>query len=634
MAVFRHSAESLVKLVSESVPERLLSGIIADHLKATTGLTPSMGERKSWDRSLPILARDLVEAGLGDVEMMIEYRLPLSSKRADVILAGVDRRTGGDAYVIVELKQWSQADLYEDDPDLVLVPGMSSRPKLHPVLQVRGYCDYLADFVGALAEHRDAVRGVAYLHNASDPDIHDLYGHVRDERTRLFSKTRRGAFLDYLRAQFAPGSGADAADRLLTSAIRPSKQLLALAAEEIRNREQFVLLAEQRLAYQMVLHVVEKARAADSKEVVIVTGGPGSGKSVIALSLLGELSRQGRPVLHATGSRSFTQTMRRHVGKGSTRLQNLFKYFNGFINAARNDLDVLICDEAHRIREKSENQYTRAALRTGRPQVDELIAAARVPVFLLDEHQVVRPGEIGTVAAIKAHAESLGLRVHEVALDGQFRCGGSRKYEDWVLRLLGLDGGEPGPWTGDDHFEVTLAESPHELEAVLRERLERGYSARMTAGFCWRWSEPRKDDTLVPDVQIGDWTRPWNVKGERSVGDAPASALWATLPGGFEQVGCVYTAQGFEYDWNGVIIGPDLVVRDGELVTVRAASRDPALMKRTVTDEQADRLIRNTYKVLLTRGMVGTVVYSADPETQEFLSALVEHGTVTIPDPV
>jgi DUF2075 family protein len=145
----------------------------------------------------------------------------------------------------------------------------------------------------------------------------------------------------------------------------------------------------------------------------------------------------------------------------------------------------------------------------------------------------------------------------------------------------------------------------------------------MTAGFCWPWSAPA-DESLVADVRVGDWSRPWNVKGDRAVGNAPASALWATADGGFEQVGCVYTAQGFEYDWNGVIFGPDLMYRDGKLVTVRSASKDPALMRKGVSDEQADRLIRNTYKVLLTRGMMGTALYSVDPATQEFLAGLLE----------
>ncbi|MER5644340.1 DUF2075 domain-containing protein [Streptosporangium sp. NPDC002524] len=605
-----------------SVPERRLSEVIAEHLRRTARINPSDAERRSWDRSLPVLARDLVDAGLGAVEMLVEYQLPLTSKRADVVLAGVDRRTGGDAYVVVELKQWSQAELFEGDPKLVLVGGVSGDPRLHPVLQVENYCEYIADFVAALEGRSDVLRGVAYLHNAADLDVEDLYGEVLGEQGRMFTKSRRGAFLDYLRERFAPESGAGAADRLLTSAVRPSKQLLKLAAAEIRDREQFVLLDEQRLAYEIVLNSVARARGADSKEVVIVSGGPGSGKSVIALSLLGELSRQGRDVMHATGSRSFTETLRRVPGKGSSKVKNLFKYFNSFTKAERNGLDVLICDEAHRIRETSQNRYTPAHLRSDRRQVDELIDAARVPVFLLDEHQVVRPGEMGTVAEIRSHAEARGFRVHEVSLDEQYRCGGSRAYEEWVLRLLGLRAGGPVPWLGDDHFSVSAAGSPQELEALLRSKLDKDYSARMTAGFCWPWSDPRKDDTLVHDVRIGDWSRPWNVKGDRAVGDAPASALWATQDGGFEQVGCVYTAQGFEYDWNGVIIGPDLVYRDGRLVTVRAASKDPALTRGT-SDEQADRLIRNTYKVLLTRGMAGTHVWSVDARTQEFIEQLM-----------
>ena len=145
----------------------------------------------------------------------------------------------------------------------------------------------------------------------------------------------------------------------------------------------------------------------------------------------------------------------------------------------------------------------------------------------------------------------------------------------------------------------------------------------MAAGYCWPWSEPRPDGPLVPDVVIGDWARPWNLRGDRAVGGAPPSALWATDPAGFGQVGCVYTAQGFEYDWNGVIIGPDLVWRDGGWVTDRTAARTRSSEagRRSATD--FDRLIRNIYKVLLTRGMIGTVIYSPDPETRAKLRSLV-----------
>jgi hypothetical protein len=491
------------------------------------------------------------------------------------------------------------------------------------VLQVRGYCEHLTDFTASLNGRDGAIKGAVYLHNATDHGVEDLFSLRQDERDRLFTAQRRGEFLDYLRHHLTPSSGAAAADRLLTSAIRPSRQLLAVAAEEIKNREKFTLLAEQRLAYELVLHAMERAHVEDGKHVVVVNGGPGSGKSVIALSLLGELSRQGRTVIHATGS--FTQTMRRYAGHGSTRLKNLFKYFNSFVDVPANSFDVLIADEAHRIRETSASRFTRAEHRTGPPQVDELLSVARVPVFLLDEHQVVKPGEIGTIEAIREAARRSGLPVHHVDLEGQFRCGGSAAYERWVARLLGLTDQAPILWEGDERFEVMVAESPWEMEAILATKRDQGYSARISAGFCWPWSDPRPDGSLVPDVHVDDWARPWNVKSERAVGSAPGRSYWATDPAGFGQVGCIYTAQGFEYDWSGVIIGPDLVARNGALVSVRAANRDPAFRShQAVTDADFDRLVRHVYNVLLTRGMVGTVLDATDAPTRELLFDLVE----------
>lgn len=616
MTALRLSVENLLA----SPNEIALAEVIVEHVRRTTGQGISPSEVRSWQRSLPALARDLADAGLHQVEMLVEYKLPLTSKRVDVVLAGVHPRTGEDSYVLVELKQWSRAEPSELGEHLVLVDGMPGGERLNPAEQVRRYCEYMRDFLGVFSGKPDMVYGAAYLHNAMDLDIDGLAGQVRDERSRLFTKQRRGDFLRYLGERLANRSGAEAADRLLHSPVAPSKQLMTYAAKEIREREQFTLLDEQQVAYELVMRAVEKARRADFKQVVLVTGGPGSGKSVIALSLLGELYRRNRSALHATGSQSFTQTMRRYPGRGSTRIKNLFLYFNSFMDAEPNGLEVLICDEAHRIRESSTNRFTPAAKRTGRSQLDELLAAARVPVFLLDQHQVVRPGELGTADGIESYARSKGFDVRRVSLDEQFRCGGSRAYEQWVLRLLGLAEGGPVAWEGDEDFEVQLVDSPQELEAALRAR---SGTARMTAGYCWPWSEPRTDDTLVNDVVIGDWARPWNVKKDRAVGDAPPSMLWASEPNGFGQVGCVYTAQGFEYDWNGVILGPDLSVQDGRLVTVRKENRDPAFKShRVAPDTEFDQLVRNVYKVLLTRGMRGTVIYAMDPAVRDLLAQL------------
>ncbi len=610
-------------------PDSLVEQMLEQMLHAT-GRRAGASEQNSWRRSLPALAADLRTSGLGGVEMLIEYHLPLTSQRADVVLAGVHPDTGEPSYVVVELKQWTAAYSFEDSAELVEVPGMAGGPKLNPILQVRGYCEYLTDFARILHDRPESVAGAAYLHNALDPaTVADLHRVPVDTSGRLFTGADRARFHDFLRARLSPtGSGRVAGDMLLKSGVAPSRQLLAVAAAEVRERSQFQLLGEQQLAVDLVMHQVERSRSANTKRVIVVTGGPGSGKSVIALELLGELARQGRTVLHATGSRSFTQTLRRVAGYRAPKVQKMFKYFNQFMVAETNGLDVLIMDEAHRIRQTSVDRYTRKELRTDRPQIDELIDAARVPVFLLDDHQVVRPGEMGSLQQITAFATTKGLEVFHVPLGAQFRCGGSEEYVRWVERLLGLTDGAPGPWPGDPQFAVEVAESPQEMERRLRTKLDDGYSARMTAGYCWPWSDPREDGTLVPDVAIGDWARPWNLKGDRRVGDAPPSALWATEEGGFGQVGCIYTAQGFEYDWNGVILGPDLVIRDGRFVSRREANKDPDFRNREkVPDAAFDALVRNVYKVLLTRGMVGTVIYSTDEQTLEALRALVPAAT-------
>ncbi|WP_410535983.1 DNA/RNA helicase domain-containing protein [Streptomyces sp. KL2] len=592
---------------------------LTDQFAHMHGHRPGASEVRSWERSIPVLASALVEAGLGDVEIMLEYALPLNSKRADAVLAGVHPSTGEPSYVVVELKQWSEVLPHEDDPTLCHVERYA-HPVLNPIEQVRRYCDYLVNFNGAVAGHGHRISGVAFLHNATEPGVAGLREIERDGRGLLFTGQRRGEFLAHLRSKLSgEHSGAGAADELLSGTTAPSKQLMSVAAQEVRERRQFVLLDEQQVAYRMVLNAVERAKRADRKEVVVVTGGPGTGKSVIALQLLGELYRRGMPALHATGSQSFTKTMRKVAGFRKREVQDLFKYFNSFMKAEKNSLDVLVCDEAHRIRETSANRYTRAEHRTGRAQIDELIDVAHVPVFLLDEHQVVRPGEMGTVADIKEAAAKRDIPCHVVPLDSQFRCGGSDAYLRWVVRLLGLEPGGPVVWEPDGRMQLLVADSPQEMEAFLEDRRAQGYGARISAGYCWRWSpEPKPGEPLPPDVVIGDWARPWNLRGDRAVSGAPPAALWATDPAGFGQVGCVYTAQGFEYDWSGVIIGPDLVWRGDRWVTDRTASKDPVFKKSTPEDD-VDRLIRNTYKVLLTRGMVGTIVYSTDPETQEKL---------------
>ncbi|RAJ67138.1 hypothetical protein K378_02504 [Streptomyces sp. Amel2xB2] len=589
---------------------------------------PEAGERRSWENSLPALAEVLCDAGLGEVEVLIEYRLPLSSLRADAVLAGTHPETGKPSYVVVELKQWSAARRVPDAEDLCLVSGMGNHPALHPVAQVRRYCDYLQDFTSLLHDEEDVVAGVAYLHNAVDLDVDELFS-LTDAKAHFFTSSRRGELIHHLQTRLSPLSGAHEADALLESPAAPGRQLMQAAADEIQHGGKFLLMDEQQIAASLVKRAVAVAHRSDHKEVIVVSGGPGSGKSLIALHLMSHLGRNRRGVVHATGSKSFTTTLRRVVGEKDNRTSKIFRYFIDFTAAERNGLNVLICDEAHRIRYKSKKGGESTTYRGGRRQVEELIDAARVPVFLLDEHQVVRPGEMGSVETIDAAAQARDCRVRHVNLNDQFRAGGSRAYEHWVRRLLGLEPGGPLRWEPEENFEVLVAQTPLDLEEYLRAKHDAHYTARITAGFCWPWSEPRSDGSLVDDVVIGDWRRPWNLKSEHSRHGVPESSLWATESAGFGQIGCIYTAQGFEYAWNGTIFGPDLVWRDNGWRAVKAGCEDSSL--QSAPPAEFGRLIRNRYKVLLTRGLTGTVIHSTDSETQAMLQKLVPASVTRAP---
>ncbi|MFJ2214669.1 DNA/RNA helicase domain-containing protein [Streptomyces sp. NPDC101062] len=615
MTLLRLSARALERTDPDALAESLAERSLAELLRTAAG-----GEVRAWRKSLPALARVLCDAGLEEVEVLLEYKMPLSSLRADAVLVGTHPETGRPSYVVVELKQWDEARMVPETTDLCWLPKFGYQSHLHPVAQVRRYCEYLQDFTALLDGGDHHVTGVAYLHNAQDRDVTELRG-LDNERARLFTNGSRGEFVQHLQNQISPLNGALDADALLESPTVPAQQLMRAAAEEIIDGGKFHLMDEQQVAVSLVKRAVAISRQSDRKEVIVVTGGPGSGKSLIALHLMGHLGRNSRSVVHATGSKSFTTTLRHVVKQKNKRVAHLFHYFLDFGSAEKNALDVIVCDEAHRIRKRPGTSNSADAARNRRSQVAELIDAARVPVFLLDEHQVVRPDEMGRVTEIEAAAEARGCKVRHVNLNEQFRCGGSRAYERWLLRLLDLEPGGPMCWNPEPNFELLLADTPQQLETYLRARQESGSTARMTAGFCWPWSAPRQDGTLVDDIVIGDWRRPWNVKGEREVPGGPRSSLWATEAGGIGQVGCIYTAQGFEYAWNGTILGPDLVWRGNGWHAVKGECKDSSLTSASPDD--FSRLLRNRYKVLLTRGLTGTVLFSTDLETQAKLRTLI-----------
>lgn len=615
-ALLRESAARIKEMaMNDTLLEKLSSQMLFQ-----IGNSPSASEKRAWKNSLVEISEVFVDCGLSDISCLVEYQLPYSSKRIDLVAIGSHPKSGSPVIMAIELKQWTTASIYEGALDALKIDAYGSTPIIHPITQVSRYCEYLSDFNNFLNPDYTKLYGVAYLHNWLTPNNPALDLVAPSQNGILFTGSQKNALRDYISNRISSKFSEQFTDDFLNAKIAPTKQLMSLAAEEIKSREQFRLLDEQQVAYSVTMNALRTAENSNTKTAVIITGGPGTGKSVIALSLLGELSRRGKSTLHATGSKAFRNSLRKIAGSRAPQVQKLFSYFNSFMSAEKNSLDVIICDEAHRIRETSANRYTKADLRTGTPQLHELLNVARVPVFLLDSNQVVRKGETGTPEYIEIEAKKLGLEVVRVDLDGQFRCGGSRLYEAWLNGFLGLSDGERIDWSEDPNFKVLVAGSVEELESTLRTFETEGYKSRITAGYCWTWHDPNPDGTLPNDVKIGNWSKPWNVKGDRGVGGYMSGELWAIDPKGFDQIGCVYTAQGFEYDWNGVIFGPDLVWRSGRWEGNLAGSKDPAM--RGVSPEQFDVLIKNTYKVLLTRGLVGTILYSVDAETQNHLKDL------------
>jgi len=614
----------LLRESANRVKEMAMNDVLVEKLSAQMlfqmGNSASPSEKRAWKNSLLEICEVLIECGLGEISLLIEYQLPYTSKRIDLIAVGSDPKSNTPVVIAIELKQWTSASVYEGALDALKLDAYGSTPIIHPITQVSRYCEYLTDFNHFLSGDRTLLYGVAYLHNWLSPNNEALDLVAPSQSGILFTGTQKSALKEYLKKRISTQNSEQFTDDFLNAKIAPTKQLMSFAAEEIKTREQFRLLDEQQMAYSITMNALKRAEESNTKTAVIITGGPGTGKSVIALSLLGELSRRGKSTLHATGSKAFRNSLRKIAGNRSPQVQKLFSYFNSFMTSEKNSLDVIICDEAHRIRETSANRYTKANLRTGRPQLHELLNVARVPVFLLDSNQVVRKGETGTPEYIEAEAKKLGLQVITVDLNGQFRCGGSRLYETWLNGFLGLSESKSVVWHDDPNFKVLVADSVEEMETNLKEFEISGYKARMTAGYCWTWNDPNPDGSLPLDIKIGNWMKPWNVKGDRGVGGYLSGELWAIDPKGFDQIGCVYTAQGFEYDWNGVIFGPDLVWRSGRWVADLAGSRDPAM--RGVSSNQFEILVKNTYKVLLTRGLVGTIFFSVDLETQEHLKHL------------
>jgi hypothetical protein len=548
------------------------TGQIADILRGRfverMAINPSESEVKSWRNSLGSFAEAVTCEGMDDAWIVLEYQLPLSSRRIDSMVIGGAPSAGQNA-VLLEFKQWDRCDP-SPVPEVVRVGGQDV---LHPSAQVRNYRDYLRDAHSAFSDTGIGLWSCAYLHcvmqRAGSPFFDPRYTALLKDAP-LFCGSDVDKLASFLRERTGGGASADLVESIVRGEYKPSKKLLDHVASSVAGHAPWRLLDEQQLVFNEIMGDIAFARQSGEKHVVIVRGGPGTGKSVIALQVLGVAAHLGYGVVHATGSKAFTTNLR-----GIVSSTPMFQYFNNFTKTRPNSIELVVCDEAHRLRETS---ATRWQAGSDRPQVGEIIDTAKVAVFLLDGAQSVRGNEVGSVDLIEGYAAQHGIPVSKYDLSIQFRTSGSESYINWVDSVLGLNKSSSLVWKTESQYGVKVFDKIEGMEAALRAKVALGASARIIAGFCWPWSDPVQDRTLqlwpdprgdyslYPDVTIGGWARPWNRKPRdmwRIKGSAEPPArhpytIWASEPEGFDQIGCIYSAQGFEFDYVGVIIGSDL----------------------------------------------------------------------------
>jgi hypothetical protein len=317
-----------------------------------------------------------------------------------------------------------------------------------------------------------------------------------------------------------------------------------------------------------------------------------------------------------------------------SKLAERIHFTDYFWNKPQNSLDILIVDEAHRIRDKSRPRVL-AELRPTISQLEELSRVARVLVLFMDVNQIIDPSEVGDPAKVEELVKDTDIRLERSELRSQFRCDGSDEYLKWCDDLFELrERDDPQPLSTPAAFDFQVVDSPHELLAWVRAKNAVSRDcARFVAGWCWPWSDPREDGTLVDDIRIGDFAFPWELKNDKEASaDIPQARHWAIHPGGRDQAGTVYSIQAYEFPHIGVLMGPDLVIRDGRWVATPGANYRDSLSSKPA--EVASLYFRRIYRTLFTRALVSVRVYSVDEKTREFIrSRLTTPQDMTARDP-
>ncbi len=609
-----------------------IADIMKDNFKGATGANVGDAEYNSWDRSTGEVKGIVELSGLSGLYVSFEYRIPYNDKRIDCLLFG--KNASGKGFVVhIELKQWQKVDATEIEGNFVeTYTGGSTRRVPHPSQQVEGYHNYLIGFVEVFEEREIDLFGCSYCHNYRKHIGEGLFDSRYSEVLKKFPIYSRDDVTELatkLKTMLSKGEGFEVFNRFMKSPIKPSKKLLDNVSKIVENNSDFTLLNDQIIARNSILAKIRLAERHNHKSVILVKGGPGTGKTIIALHILAEIaaSKRKKSVFFSSKSKPLIEAVKYYIG-GNAKV--LFTNLSPFVPSkiGENELDVLIVDEAHRIGKSSNMQFTPKEHRTDMPQIDQLVRCSKTSVFFIDDKQAIRCLEVGSSDLIKEAARKHGCSIVEEELTSQFRCNGSDNYLDWLESILGYST-EKRILKKQDNFDFRIFDDPKELyETISQKNQAKGNTARIVAGYCWPWSKGLDSNgDLVKDVKIGDFEMPWET--HEDVPNPPKKYVrwyeWAYKPEGIQQVGCIYTAQGFEFDYIGVIIGPDLKYdqQTDSLVGDIKQSCDPVLKR---SGGKSNTYVQNIYRVLLSRGLKGCYVYFTDDDTKNFFKSRIDQS--------
>mgnify|MGYP001565775276 CR=1 FL=1 len=606
-------------ILSNDIENKILK-VFQEKLGYSTG----KNEVASWKNSMMYMDKVLNDDEIpDDSNVAIEYKIPQTGKRIDFILTGKNENKIDHA-VLIELKQWSEATPTEKDGIVITYVAGREREVSHPSYQAWSYAALLKGFNETVYEDKIQLEPCAYLHNYDQDDVitNDFYSEYL-EKAPVFLKQDALKLREFIKKFVKYGDNSNIMYRIDNGKIKPSKNLADSLASLLKGNQEFIMIDDQKVVYETALALAKKS-SESNKNVLIVEGGPGTGKSVVAVNLLVALTKLQLNAQYVTKNAAPRAVYESKL-TGSMKKSHFSSLFSGsgsFTEVEDNLFDALIVDEAHRLNAKSGMFQN-----LGENQIKEIIKAAKFSVFFIDEDQRVTLKDIGEKEEIVRWAKQEGAEVYQLELSSQFRCNGSDGYLAWLDNILQIR--ETANTSLDKTaYDFQILSSPNELRDLIFEKNKINNKARLVAGYCWDWKSKNSFDQSVKDVVIPEYNfgMQWNLASD--------SNLWIIKPESVNEIGCIHTCQGLEVDYIGVIIGPDLIVRNGKVITdpSKRAKTDAStngykrllLENPELAKSRMDAIIKNTYRTLMTRGMKGCYVYFTDKETEGYFKESLE----------